>query len=213
MFKTAKKAWYWWLSITIVVFLSINILVNLIYPGLMRVIGPLGEDRWVWEMEYGGVNIYLPWLGILILLGVIVSVSLVARSVRGKKKEDVIHNEVETYKETLFSKWSTVLIFSITVILFFLYFYQIIVGPIGTDPAPNWFWLVMAVFMLAITINFGRLSIGIASGGVIVGYGIFKKRILWENIEDCYIDEASAIRYGGWGIRLGRVDGTMEDRL
>ena len=31
--------------------------------------------------------------------------------------------------------------------------------------------------------------------------------VLWENIEDCYIDEASAIRYGGWGIRLGRVDG------
>ncbi len=114
---------------------------------------------------------------------------------------------MKTYHESLFSKWSTLILFSITVIFFLLYFYQIIVGPIGTDPAPNWFWFVMAVFMLAITINFRRLSIRITSAGLTVGYGIYKKRIPWKNIEDRYIDEASAIRYGGWGIRLGRVDG------
>jgi len=205
--KKLKEAWYWWLTITLVVFVFINILVNLLFPGLMRVIGPLGEDPWVLEMEYGGVNIYLPWLGILILLMMIISISLASRSSRSRKKKNEVQKGMETYDETLFSKWSTLLLFSITVIFILLYFYQIIVGPIGTDPAPNWFWLVMAVFMLAITINFGRLTTRITSAGLTVSYGIFKKRIPWRNIEDCYIDEASAIRYGGWGIRLGRVGG------
>ena len=30
--------------------------------------------------------------------------------------------------------------------------------------------------------------------------------ILWENIEDCYLDTASIVSYGGWGIRVGKVD-------
>jgi len=40
-----------------------------------------------------------------------------------------------------------------------------------------------------------------------VGYGLIKKEIPWERIEDCEIDEVSSLRYGGWGIRLTRVGG------
>jgi len=45
------------------------------------------------------------------------------------------------------------------------------------------------------------------SGYISVGYGIIKHSILWENIEDCYLDNASTIRYGGWGIRIAKVKG------
>lgn len=45
------------------------------------------------------------------------------------------------------------------------------------------------------------------SRSIVVGYGMFKRTIFWENIERCYIDEVSSIRYGGWGIRIGRVKG------
>lgn len=47
----------------------------------------------------------------------------------------------------------------------------------------------------------------IKSTGQPVGYGIFKHNIPWENVEDCYLDEALTIRYGGWGIRTGKVKG------
>jgi len=34
-----------------------------------------------------------------------------------------------------------------------------------------------------------------------------KKTISWGNIEGCYLDEASGLGYGGWGIRLARIKG------
>jgi hypothetical protein len=65
----------------------------------------------------------------------------------------------------------------------------------------------MFLLFLIITINFSTLSIKMTSRSVVVGYGIFNRTIFWENIERCYSDEVSSIRYGGWGIRIGRVKG------
>lgn len=206
-----KEAWYWWLMITIILFVSLNVLVNLIFPSLSRLIGPLGEDQWVWKFEYGGTNIYLPWLGIIILLVIITSVSFMTKYFKGRGDKVYsnkgYNNTRKSYKETLFSKWSTVLLSVITMILFIFYAYQMVKGPIGTDPVPNWFWLIMAVFLLAVTINFGRLTIKIDQEGILIGYGIFKKKISWDRVEDSYLDETSPIRYGGWGLRITRVDG------
>jgi hypothetical protein len=52
-----------------------------------------------------------------------------------------------------------------------------------------------------------HLYSGVFFRSVVVGYGIFKRTTFWENIERCYLDEVSSIRYGGWGIRIGRVKG------
>ena len=201
-----RKVWYYWLLATLILILSINALVNLILPGSSRLLGPLAEKPWVWQFELNGVHIYIPWLLFLLILVVLISVSIFVKSLKRRDRSMKFSDE-DTYEEKLFSKWSTLLLSVITVILFFLYIYQISEGPIGTDPAPDWFWLVMAVFLLAVTINFGILTIKIGPEGILIGYGIFKKRISWNRVEDSYLDEASAIRYGGWGIRLGRVDG------
>lgn len=111
------------------------------------------------------------------------------------------------YEEKIFSKWSTVIMVAFTVFLLYALIYQILVEPIGARPAPNWFSLFMFLLFLGITINFSRLIIRMTHRSLFVDYGIFKHTIHWENIEDCYPDEASVIRYGGWGIRIGRVKG------
>lgn len=111
------------------------------------------------------------------------------------------------YEEKIFSKWITVILVSVTVGLLFVLVYQILLEPIGTRPAPSWFFLIMFLLFLGVTINFSRLTIRMTHRSLSVGYGIFKRTILWENVENCYLDEASTIRYGGWGIRIGRVKG------
>ncbi|MBZ9569307.1 hypothetical protein KJA16_00100 [Patescibacteria group bacterium] len=112
------------------------------------------------------------------------------------------------YEEKISSKWwMTGILTAFTAGLLFVLVYQILVGSIGTRPAPNLFFLLMFLLFLGVVINFSRLSIRITHLSVRVSYGIFKHTIPWENIKNCYIDEVSTIRYGGWGIRIGRVKG------
>ncbi len=111
------------------------------------------------------------------------------------------------YEEKVFSKGITSMLAPITIVFLSILVYQIFVGPVGTRPAPNWFFLIMFLLCLFLTINFSNLIIRMTSRFISVSYGIFKYNILWGNIADCYLDEASTIRYGGWGIRIGRVKG------
>ena len=116
--------------------------------------------------------------------------------------------EDNLYKEKISSKWwMTGILTAFTAGFLFVLVYQILVRPVGTHPAPNWFFLLMFLLFLGVVINFSRLSIRITHLSVKVSYGIFKHIIPWENIEDCYLDKASIIRYGGWGIRIGRTKG------
>lgn len=123
---------------------------------------------------------------------------------KGKLSDNI---EAGTYEETVFSKWMSMMLGSITTIFFLIGIYDIFFGWNWSEPLPSWFWLGMSLFMLAITINFLKLNIKIDSESLKVGYGIFRKKISWERVEDCHIDERSALRYGGWGDRFTRVDG------
>lgn len=111
------------------------------------------------------------------------------------------------YEERVFSKWSTIVLATVTIALLFVLVYQLLVGPIGTHPAPNWVFLAMFLLFLAITGNFATLTIKMTPRRISVGYGIIKYVMAWENVADCYPDMASITRYGGWGIRLGKVGG------
>ena len=111
------------------------------------------------------------------------------------------------YEEKIFSKGITGILSAVTASFLFVLVYQILVEPIGGRPASNWFFLLMFILFLGVTINFSRLVIRMTPRSIAVGYGIFKHTIIWENIEGCYSDEASTSRYEGWGIRLGRVKG------
>ncbi len=111
------------------------------------------------------------------------------------------------YEENIYSRWNLVILGAVSLALLSVLIYQFLIGPVGDRPAPNWFLLVMFLFFLMLTINFARLSIRITPRFITVGYRVIRYSVSWENVADCYLDEASAIRYGGWGIRLGRVRG------
>ena len=111
------------------------------------------------------------------------------------------------YEEKVFSKGITSILAPITIVFLFILVYQIFIGPLGARPASNWFFLIMFLLCLFLTINFSNLIIRMTSRSISVSYGIFKYNLYWENIADCYLDEASTIRYGGWGIRIGMVKG------
>lgn len=111
------------------------------------------------------------------------------------------------YEETIFSRINAAIFAVITGSLLFILIFQLFVGPLGSKPASNVSLVFMIVLFSVCGIMFSRLAITINSRGVVVGYGIIKQLIPWDNIEDCYLDRTSAVYYGGWGIRLRRAGG------
>lgn len=111
------------------------------------------------------------------------------------------------YEEKIFSKVPTIILTIFTLIFLILWIYQTFIGQIGTNPAPTVIFLAMFFLFAFITFTFSRLTIKITSEFISVSFGIFKHKILWDEIEDIYLDKASVVRYGGWGIRFGRFKG------
>ena len=109
------------------------------------------------------------------------------------------------YEEKLFSKWITLILGSVTVIMFFFLVYQLIKGPLGTNPAPNLFFVIIGLVFLVLTIMFSRVTIQMTPERISIGYGLIKQKIPWGIIEDCHLDETPAIRYGGSGIRVTKI--------
>jgi hypothetical protein len=111
------------------------------------------------------------------------------------------------YEETLFLWLFTALVGCFAAVFCSLAVYQILIGPGGANSPPTWFFMLIGLLFLSIAFNFRKLRIELSPQAVVVGYGIAKRMIPWEAIERCYRDEVSNLRYGGWGIRIGRVQG------
>lgn len=119
----------------------------------------------------------------------------------------------DTYEESLPSTL-IFLVLGIMVLLaaFFLALlgYQVAVGPVGADPAPNWYFAVMFLVFAGTSVlvyNLRRLDIRIDDRGVRVRFGVFRQEYAWGDIISAEADHASWFRYGGWGIRFTRVEG------
>jgi hypothetical protein len=111
------------------------------------------------------------------------------------------------YEEKIFAKVIGGLIGVVSAIMLIILIYQIMIGPLGDSQELTIFFLIMFIIFFILTLNFARLIIRISFQSVTVGYGIIKKRIPMENIEDCEIDKTPAIKYGGAGIRTARING------
>ena len=104
----------------------------------------------------------------------------------------------------------TAVILLIALLMLALFLVQLIAGPIGNTPAPDWYYLVMFIFMSATTFliaNFRVLVIRITGQSVTVAYGLIKRTILWDDIEAGFADDSSWLGYGGWGARIARIEG------
>ncbi len=113
------------------------------------------------------------------------------------------------YRERVSSGWVILLLLLPTLAFLMLFLYQLFVRPIGGNPAPNWFLILMFLLFAIVMTNFRELRIEIEESGIKVGYGWIAYRIKWEEIEDIRLDETSNLRYGGYGIRIAKVN----DRL
>ncbi len=111
------------------------------------------------------------------------------------------------YEEKIYSRWNILIMGIVVLALSAALIWQVVDGPLGTRPAPDWFFVAMILFFLAIGTNFAVLTVRVTMQGVSVGYGIIRHHIPWSNIAGCRLDRTSAVSYGGWGIRLARVDG------
>jgi len=105
------------------------------------------------------------------------------------------------YSEKNFSTGVTIILGLISLFLTGFFAIQLIVGPLGSRPAPDWLLAAIAVFSVATTINFSRLSVGLSEEGVTVRYGIFHASRAWSDVVSCEEDDER--RFYGWGIRFG----------
>ena len=109
------------------------------------------------------------------------------------------------YEERLFSRWMTLLLGAVTLLMLWQVIQQMQAGSGGENP--SWLLPVMLGLFAFLTLNFAWLTIRVTDEEVVIGYGVLRRRVKWEDILDCYPDEASVVRYGGWGIRFGSYKG------
>lgn len=112
-----------------------------------------------------------------------------------------------THEERIYSRWNIVIMSIVVLALLAALIRQLVSGPLGTNPAPDSLLIGMILLFLVIGVNFATLTIRVTIHGVSVGYGIIRHHIPWGRVVGCRLDEASAVRYGGWGIRMGWVGG------
>jgi len=124
---------------------------------------------------------------------------------QGYEKAAIRMQVPEIYEETIpFPLMKLVLGMFIACTLLFLSLlvYQVLVGPVGDNPAPDWVYLLMFLWFAGFTAlirNFNKLAIRITTQWITVGFGVFKRVIRWDNVKGSYLDDASAIgSYGGW---------------
>jgi hypothetical protein len=99
---------------------------------------------------------------------------------------------------------------ALAVLMLVLLVLQFTGGPLGSRPAPDWFYIIMFVFLSATGVfvtNFRKLTIRFTSQSITVAFGMLKRTMPWGDIVDCSRDESPALAYSGWGIRIARVKG------
>jgi len=109
------------------------------------------------------------------------------------------------YEERLFSRWMTLLLGAVTLVMLWRVVQQLQGSPAAE--VPFWFFPAMLLLFVLCTVNFAWLTIRITDEEVDIGYGVLRSRVKWADILDCYPDEAAVVRYGGWGVRFGSYKG------
>jgi len=61
--------------------------------------------------------------------------------------------------------------------------------------------------ILVVVISFSRFTVVLTNSGIEAGFGISKRRFRWDEVGRCYLDEATALQYGGFGIKGGVFNG------
>ncbi len=85
--------------------------------------------------------------------------------------------------------------------------YQILIGPLGTNPAPNWFLALMLSIFMLLGYGFSVYRVTITTHAITAGFPFYFLRIPWEKVGDVDEMKGSIWKYGGYGIRIGKMNG------
>ena len=116
-------------------------------------------------------------------------------------------NSDTIYEEKIFAKLAGGLLWGMAVVMLIILVYTTFIEPVDDEPYLSLLFIVMFIVFVILGLIFGRLVIRVDYQNVVVAFGFIKKRIPWENIKKVYLDETSALKYGGAGIRTTRLDG------
>jgi hypothetical protein len=115
-------------------------------------------------------------------------------------------SSLEVYRETIWWKLILLLIVLVDVPLIASVWYAFTVAP-AEDPLEMPVLITVLAVMTVIVVAFSRFTLVMTNSGITVGFGVSKGRFRWGEVEGCRLDEASMLRYGGFGIRGGVYDG------
>lgn len=79
------------------------------------------------------------------------------------------------------------------------------IGPLGSDPAPTWFYAGFSVLFAGLAATFRRVDVRLDRHGVEVAYGILRRRLAWRDVDAVERDDRPA--FYGYGVRFGRSRG------
>jgi hypothetical protein len=105
------------------------------------------------------------------------------------------------YEEHIFCKGIALALGLVTVGMLVMTIRQWLALSPSADPV--WLNPALFVFFLLLTLNFARLNVVITDEQATIGFGVIRSHTMWRDVVDCYPDETSVLRYGGWGIRIG----------
>lgn len=111
------------------------------------------------------------------------------------------------YEERVYSRWNILLLGAVALALLGMLLYQSLAGSGGERTSTDWFLVGMLGFFVVLLANFATLRIRMTRQGVTVAYGLIQQSISWGQVSGCQPDQATALKYGGWGIRMGWVNG------
>lgn len=111
------------------------------------------------------------------------------------------------YSERILSKLLALIIGAVALWMAFALGFQILGGSAEIDSDPTLLLATLLVLFTPIMANFLRLTILITPENLKVSFGVVSRQIPLENIESCYLDQTSAVYYGGFGIRIARIHG------
>lgn len=116
-------------------------------------------------------------------------------------------NSDTIYEERIFAKVTGGLLWAMAVLMLIIMVYVLTIEPVDEEPYLYLLFITMFLLFVILGLIFGRLVIRVDYQKVMVGFGVIKKKIPLENITEVYLDETSALKYGGAGIRTTRLEG------
>lgn len=102
----------------------------------------------------------------------------------------------------------TIILGLISATMLGLLIYQLTVGPIGKEPAPDYVFLLEFILMSVVTVlcfNFRALDLILTYDGIIVRFGKIRKVVLWSDIESYHAITTGNLTSGG--LHLGPTRG------